>query len=261
MSSFENDQVKSTDVANANQVETTEASAAIQPPPFQFKSSDDPPVQGFGLDDVYSLGKGALAGTGVTNIMSGLNMLSNSQVAKAIPGVNILTGAYDAANSESGILDRVAGGARGIGGVTGLLGSLGMLPTVGSLGGAAATGAGATAAGGAFAGAGAAATSIGALLGAGAAGWGVGRGLDKLVGWGMDATGASDALDRSKGISRPEGQHGDYSLSGMMGDGMHAQDQALTSVMRATGLYDDSAPAYTQTIGWKLAEVLPSWMQ
>jgi hypothetical protein len=31
--------------------------------------------------------------------------------------------------------------------------------------------------------------------------------------------------------------------------------------LRGLGVLDNDAPAYTQTLGWQLAEILPSWMQ
>ena len=40
-----------------------------------------------------------------------------------------------------------------------------------------------------------------------------------------------------------------------------ALDQGTTGIMRSIGILDESKPAYTQTLGWKLAEILPSWMQ
>jgi hypothetical protein len=78
-------------------------------------------------------------------------------------------------------------------------------------------------------------------------------GLDKGVGALMNATGLSDTIDSMRGISRPEGQHGDYSLSGMGADIMTAADQGVTGVLRDVGILDSSKPEYTQTLGWQLA--------
>ena len=72
----------------------------------------------------------------------------------------------------------------------------------------------------------------------------------------MDATGASDGLDSLRGIRRGAGETGDYSISGMLGEGAAALDRGVSSLWA-----DESEPAYTQTLGWKLAEILPSWMQ
>ncbi len=77
----------------------------------------------------------------------------------------------------------------------------------------------------------------------------------------MNITGASAALDEARGISRPEGQSGDYSLSSMSADTMTSMDQSFTGAMRGLGIYDEDRPAYTQSIGWRLAEILPSWLQ
>ena len=90
--------------------------------------------------------------------------------------------------------------------------------------------------------------------------------MDEGVGGLMNMTGTSDAIDSARGISRGvdasgEQQHGDYSLSGMGADVMTAGDQAVTVLLRSAGVYDESAPEYTQTLGLQLAEVLPSWMQ
>ena len=59
------------------------------------------------------------------------------------------------------------------------------------------------------------------------------------------------------------GQFADEQLgiSDGLSSGMVAVDSGLTSGLRAIGAYDESKPAYTQTIGYQLAEILPSWMQ
>jgi hypothetical protein len=100
-----------------------------------------------------------------------------------------------------------------------------------------------------------------AVAGSGAGGYAAGRLIDEGVGGLMNLTGASGALDRWRGITRPEGQHGDYSISGMGADVATTLDQGFTSMMRYTGAYDESRPAYTQTLGWWLADKLPSWIQ
>jgi hypothetical protein len=155
------------------------------------------------------------------------------------------------------------GGASAASGGIGFLGSIfPSLAAGGSSGLAAtATGAGAMGSAGAFGTAGAALGSAGAVVGSGLAGWTIGRLLDEGVGGAMNATGASDAIDSLRDISRGEGQHGDYSISGMGADVMTAGDQMATGFLRSVGAYDESAPEYTQTLGWRLAEALPSWMQ
>jgi hypothetical protein len=83
---------------------------------------------------------------------------------------------------------------------------------------------------------------VGAVIGAGIAGFEGGRLLDKGVDWVGDM------------ISGDE--NADHSLSGMGADAMVAADQAVSSLWA-----DPDKPAYTQTIGWQLAEMLPSWLQ
>jgi hypothetical protein len=194
--------------------------------------------------------------------------------------------AGDATKGVGGLLSSAGsllGGATllGEGGMAGLLstGSLGagaLLTTeVGALGGAIA---GAGAAGGTAAALGTAATVGGAVLGAGAAGVGAGIALDQGTGKLMRGTGLSGVMDRSidsalnftglggvmdsvGGGSAAAGSRGDYTISDMLARGMTGVDQLATAGMRAVGGYDESRPAYTQTLGWRLAEVLPSWMQ
>ncbi|MEO1763518.1 MAG: DUF4157 domain-containing protein [Cyanobacteria bacterium J06629_18] len=120
-----------------------------------------------------------------------------------------------------------------------------------TLGGTLLEAAGATTLGGTLS---AGATTLGpaaALAGAGAGGYALGGLLDKGVGGLMNWTGASDAIDRSRGITRGQGETGDYSPSGMIGEGLAAADRGLSSLWA-----DKSKPAYTQTIGWKLADLL-----
>jgi hypothetical protein len=76
-----------------------------------------------------------------------------------------------------------------------------------------------------------------AVAGAGAGGYALGRLLDEGVG----ALGQAITGD----------EQGDYTISGGMASGMTAMDQALTSLWA-----DEDKPAYTQTIGWKLGELL-----
>ncbi len=115
------------------------------------------------------------------------------------------------------------------------------------LAGAGLSAAGATGAGGALTGAAAALGPAAAVAGAGAGGYALGTLLDKGVGW------------LGKKITGNEG--GDYSLSGMGASAMTSMDQATTGLLRNIGVLDKSKPEYTQTLGWWLAEHLPSWMQ
>jgi hypothetical protein len=87
----------------------------------------------------------------------------------------------------------------------------------------------------------------GQVIGAGLAGYGAGRLLDNGVDWLGDAiTGNEEA---------------DHSISGTLADGMVGMDQLAVQGLRGLGVLDNNAPAYTQTLGWQLAEILPSWMQ
>jgi len=146
---------------------------------------------------------------------------------------------------ESSTGERVQGGLSATSGGIGLLGSLVPGFAAGGTAGLAApvgTGAGAAFGAGGAAGIGTAIGSGGAVLGAGLAGYGLGRGLDNLVDWiGDKASGNEQA---------------DHSISGGMADVMTSVDQSVSRLWA-----DESKPAYTQTLGWKLAEILPSWMQ
>ncbi len=126
------------------------------------------------------------------------------------------------------LTDVVLGGAGTIGGAASTVGGL-----------AALTGAGA---GTTLGGAAAVANPVGAVIGAGLAGFGAGRLLDEGVG----AAGRAITGD----------EQGDYTISGGLADRMTSADQALTSLWA-----DPDRPAYQQTIGWQLAEALPSWLQ
>jgi len=109
--------------------------------------------------------------------------------------------------------------------------------------------------------AGAGLATAGAVVGSFAAGLGIGRLLDWGSGKVMGLTGVADAIDSARGIRRGEGQTGDYSISGVGALVATGIDKAATSALRAVGAFDESKPAYTQTLGWRLAEVLPSWLQ
>jgi hypothetical protein len=173
---------------------------------------------------------GNLPGVGVANqILGPVGMISGAMDV------------YDALSADDynmqtwgDVLFKGAGATSGAITTTGLVGS--------GLTAAGATGVGAT-----LSGAAAAAAPVGAVLGAGAAGYGIGRGLDNLVDWiGDKATGNEQA---------------DHSISGFGADVMTGVDQTFTRGMRAIGAYDEDAPEHTQTLGWWLADNLPSWMQ
>jgi len=76
-----------------------------------------------------------------------------------------------------------------------------------------------------------------AVAGAAAGGYGLGRLLDEGVG----ALGSAITGD----------DQGDYTISGGIADRMTSVDQAVSSIFA-----DPDEPAYTQTLGWKLAEWL-----
>jgi hypothetical protein len=156
----------------------------------------------------------------------------------------LITGTQDMLNEDKPWYER------GVGGMSAFSGATGTASTIASLFGSSAFAAGGSAgltagAGSALTGGGAgllsgagAATALGstgAVLGAGAAGYGAGRLLDEGVGaLGRWATGDDQ---------------GDYTISGGLASGMTALDRA------ATGLWaDPDEPAYTQTLGWKIAE-------
>ncbi len=201
---------------------------------------------------------------------SGLLGAASPVLGVAAPALALASGVSTLMDEDATTEETVLGGLKTAGGAAGLLGkglmiaggemgALGGSSLFGMSAGTALTGGGAGL--GTAAGAGAAASSAGAVALAGAAGYGLGRLLDRGVGGLMDVTGAGGLIDDLRGISRPEGQTGDYSLSGMGADIMTGLDQSFTGAMRGLGVYDEDRPAYTQSIGWRLAEILPSWMQ
>ncbi len=192
---------------------------------------------------------GALARAGQIPGMSTIgNILGPLGLVSGVMGMN---DALNQPKSLTGMGDFVSSG---LGAVSGGITTLG-------LAGSGLTALGATGAGAAASGAAAAAAPVGALAGSAAGGYAAGRLLDEGAGWLMNATGLGGVLDSARGITRPEGQHGDYTISGMGADIMTSADQLVTGGLRSLGALDESRPAYTQTLGWRLAEVLPSWMQ
>ncbi|MCU0521309.1 MAG: DUF4157 domain-containing protein [Anaerolineae bacterium] len=168
----------------------------------------------------------------------------------ALGGITSLAGLYtggrDMLDKNKPWYERGVGAMSAFGGATGLASTISgmfgssLFAAGGSAGltagaGSALTGGGA----GLLTGAGAATAlgSAGAVLGAGAAGYGAGRLLDEGVG----ALGQAITGD----------EQGDYTISGGLASAMTAADQGLTSLWA-----DPDRPAYTQTIGWQLGELL-----
>lgn len=221
-------------------------------------------------DDYDELNLGNFAGImGLANDIIGNTSSLATGIGGIASGVGLVTGAMDLFGEDSSLGNRIRGGMSVAGGLSGLAGTASSIFGSGSLAvsgasGLSATMGAATSAGGtglASMGAAGLATSAGAVLGAGAAGYGLGRIGDQLFGGLMNITGASGLIDEYSGISRPEGQSGDYSLSGLGALGAYGIDRTVTEGLRSIGLFDEDRPAYTQTLGWRLAEVLPSWMQ
>jgi hypothetical protein len=233
--------------------------------PSQIPYQTEPVVQrDFG--DVLSLGNiSGLVGMGTSGLQAAAEV-ANTPLARmmgttggAITDASALgpagglasvaglyTGTQDMLNEDLPWYERVVGGMSAAGGATGTASTIASMfgssafAAGGSAGltagaGSALTGGGA----GLLSGAGAATAlgSAGAVLGAGAAGYGAGRLLDEGVGaLGRWATGDDQ---------------GDYTISGGIADRMTAIDQMVSGVFA-----DPDQPAYTQTLGWKLAEWL-----
>jgi hypothetical protein len=210
------------------------------------------------LDEASKVTAPLFGSAGAGQLLNRAGNLPGVGVANQILGpIGMVSGAMDVYNALSAddynmqtwgdVAFKGAGAISG--GITtmGLLGSgltaLGGTGVAGSVGAAGALGS----AGAGLSGAAAAAAPVGAVLGAGAAGYGIGRMLDNGADW------IGDQITGNEG--------GDHSLSGLSADGMVGMDQAFTRGLRAIGAYDESRPEYTQTLGWRLAEVLPSWLQ
>lgn len=246
---------------------SSNARATLSPPPFSMTSSPvqkkaasassaQAPVQFSFGSSMYKGLKTGIAGTGVGNMLSGGRIFNAlGPVKNVLPFVNVGTGIADATNSNNSMPDRVAGGARAAGGAGGIGALMGLLPSIGgaaglggaTLGGAGSSGLLATGAGAGFGAGATLAASGAAVAGAGAAGYGIGRGLDMAADWVGDKISGNEAAD--------------HSISGMAAADATQRDRSFTRMMRSAGVYDSSAPEYTQTIGWRLAEALPSWMQ
>ena len=224
------------------------------------------PVVQRGFLDEMNLGNiSGILGTG-GSIVGGLAEAANLPLANAmgisapqitsVPGLGALGGLTSAAGLYTGGRDMLDESKpwyeRGVGGMSAVSGATGLASTISSMFGSSLFAAGGSAgltagAGSALTGGGAglatgagAATalgSLGAVLGAGAAGYGAGRLLDEGVG--------------SLGQALTGDEQGDYTISGGMASGMTAIDQSLTSLWA-----DPDRPAYTQTIGWQLGELL-----
>ena len=160
-------------------------------------------------------------------------------IGKVANPIGLVSGAMDLFGSGRSIWQRVQGGLGTFSGLTGVLGDVGEMfgSTALSAGGAEGLSAGAGAALTGELGAGAALGSAGAVVGSGLAGYGLGRLLDTGVGkLGQLITG-----NRNK----------DYTLSGGLASLMTAADRGISSLWA-----DPNKPAYTQTVGWKLAGLL-----
>jgi hypothetical protein len=107
-------------------------------------------------------------------------------------------------------------------------------------------GAGLASAGAGMSGAAAAAAPVAAVAGAGAGGYALGRLLDEGAGEIGELFG---------------GAEDEYNLSSMGASVATGIDQAAVGGLRSLGVLDEDTPAYQQTLGWQLAEILPSWMQ
>jgi hypothetical protein len=219
-----------------------------------------------------ALGSMAEAGGGLgQKIMGGMGT-----AGQWLSPLSIVQGSYDLTSSifgEESSLENTMQGVLGAGnifsGATSLGGLMGALPSVAGTASLSSIGA---------AGAGSMLAAGGQVASAGLAGYAAGRGLDEGTGWlmrntgagglldrGIDAflgaTGAGELMDSVGGGDAAAGSRGDYTISDIGARAMTGMDQLVTAGMRGAGLYDETKPAYTQTLGWKLAEVLPSWMQ
>jgi hypothetical protein len=150
---------------------------------------------------------------------SGVQSLGN-----ALGPIGLVTGALSFGQGVDQMLNSETFGDRLTGGTDALFGGLGAFS--GGVGTAGLLGASTASLGPAA-----------AVAGAAAGGYSLGRLLDEGVG----AIGSAVTGD----------EQGDYTISGGLASGMTAADQALTSLWA-----DPDEPAYTQTLGWKLAEWL-----
>ncbi len=241
----------------AAEVEHTSASPSDGRAPAQATEPASPVVQR-GIWDFLSTASGP-AGLAVSTL-TGLAERSNrgwaemagitAREATSIPGglgvigrvanpIGLISGAQDLFGSGRSVAQRVQGGLGAFSGLTGVLGDVGEMfgTTALSAGGAEGLSAGAGAALTGELGAGAALGSAGAVVGSGLAGYGLGRLLDVGVGrLGQAITG-----------NRNE----DYSISGLLARGAGFLDRHISSLWT-----DSSRPAYEQTIGWKLGDLL-----
>lgn len=172
-----------------------------------------------------------------------------------------------------GLDDLADTGANIVGGFSSLVATLEGAGALASLAGGSSTLAGAGTAGSAVAGgltstgtalsgAAAAAAPAAAVAGAAAGGYAVGTAIDQGFGWLMDATGMSERWDEEAGITRERGgEGGDYTLSGLGSGWLTNLDRDRVERLRARGELNEDTPAYQQTLGWRLAQVLPSWLQ
>ena len=184
-------------------------------------------LQRFSWEDAYNLysnATGALgAGAGlVAEAVGGTGRAAG--LSSALGPVGLFTGAVGFGQSVDQMLNAPNRADQAVGGFESLVNAAGAFS--GGVGTASLLGLGT-----------ASLNPAGAVAGSFAGGYAAGRLLDEGVGWlGRRITG---------------NENEDYTLSGMLAGGMTRADRAISSLWR-----DESRPAYTQTIGWKLGEWL-----
>ncbi len=224
----------------AESVATHAADAAVEASP----SSTGPTVQRGWLEDAYNFASNTAGsvGLGTSLIMESARGTQAAGVSRAgdvlargagsgvqslgnaLGPIGLVTGALGFGQGVDQMLNAPTFGDRLTGGTDAVFNALGAFS--GGVGTASLLGAGTASLGPAA-----------AVAGAGAGGYALGRLLDEGVG----ALGSWVTGD----------EQGDYSISGGLASGMTAIDQGLTSLWA-----DPDRPAYTQTLGWKLAEWL-----
>jgi len=201
-------------------------------------------VQRGWLEDAYGVANNAagVVGTGTSFIMEAARGTQAAGVSRAgdflargagsgvqslgnaLGPVGLVTGALGFGEGVDQMLNSATFGDRLTGGTDALFSGLGAFS--GGVGTAALMGLGT-----------ASLAPAAAVAGAGAGGYALGRLLDEGVG--------------SLGQAITGDDQGDYTISGGIADRMTSMDQAVSSVFA-----DPDEPAYTQTLGWKLAEWL-----
>lgn len=221
-------------------------SVSAAPAVISMEDSQDKPFWDSGIFKAISTGAGFLPGPAGMAAKILRHPFQIARGAEAAQEGDALKSFQEFGGAASGLGGAAAAaGGFSMFGEAGLLGAastigaegLGVFGTVGGLGaGAGATlPASAALTGGGLSGV-AALGPAAAVLGAGVAGVGAGIGLDHASDW------IGDKITGNEG--------GDHSISGGLASGMTAADEAVSGL-----LADPSKPAYTQTLGWKLAEL------